>query len=144
VSQPIIETCLSVPSWEWRAGGRDRSLARRAFAKDLPPIILDRRVKGTPGRFAARLLDHFRGPIRERVLGGRLAANRIVDVPALEKALAGDRPVADLERVRILEIVNAEAWIDHWASRSQSSEPVEADVSRAGYGSTLSSACPTP
>lgn len=120
VSQPIIEVCLAVPSWEWRRDGRDRSLARRAFAKDLPPMILNRRVKGTPARFAARLLDHFRGPIRDRVLGGRLATQRVIDIPALEKTLAGERPVPDLERVRILEIVNAEAWLDHWASRRRS------------------------
>lgn len=32
MSQPLIEACLGVPTWEWRVGGRDRSLARRAFA----------------------------------------------------------------------------------------------------------------
>lgn len=114
LSQPIVEACLGVPTWEWRAGGRDRSLARRAFAADLPRLIVDRRVKGTPGRFAARLLDHFRNAIRERLLDGRLANCGIVDAMALERVLAGERPVPDLERVRILELVNAEAWIGHW------------------------------
>jgi asparagine synthase (glutamine-hydrolysing) len=117
ISQPIIEACLAVPTWEWRAGGRDRSLARRAFAADLPPAVLNRRMKGTPGRFAARLLDHFRGPLRERLLGGRLVAQGIVDAVAVERALAGERPVPDLERVRLLELVSAEAWIDHWVGR---------------------------
>lgn len=144
VSQPVVEACLGVPSWEWRAGGRDRALARSAFARDLPPAILDRRVKGTPSRFAARLLDHFRSDIRDRVLGGRLAANRVIDRAALEQALAGECPVADLERVRILEIVNAEAWLDHWISRRKPSEPAEADVRRAGHYPTPSRACPTP
>ena len=117
MSQPVVESCLEIPSWEWRAGGRDRSLARHAFAADLPHALLNRRVKGTPSRFAARLLDHFRGAIRERLLGGRLAAHRIIDAVAVEQVLAGDRPVPDLERVRILEFVNAEAWIEHWAVR---------------------------
>ena len=121
MSQPIIETCLEIPSWEWRAGGRDRSLARRAFARDLPPAILDRRVKGTPSRFAARLLDQFREPIRERLLGGRLASHRVIDAFALEKVLRGDGPVPDLERVRILELVNAEAWIDCWLRKTSTS-----------------------
>jgi asparagine synthase (glutamine-hydrolysing) len=123
VSQPVVETCLAVPTWEWRSGGRDRSLARRAFASDLPPILLNRRVKGTPGRFAARLLDHFRAPIRECLLGGKLAARGIVDADAVEGALAGERPVPDLVRVRLLELVNAEAWIAHWAARPRVSEP---------------------
>lgn len=144
VSQPIVEACLAVPTWEWRAQGRDRALARRAFAKDLPPLILDRRVKGTPGRFAARLLDHFRGAIRERLLGGRLAANGIVDTTAVEMALAGDRPVGDLERVRLLELVNAEAWLDHWASRNRPSDPARAAITGAGRGPPRSLACPTP
>lgn len=144
VSQPVVEACLGVPSWEWRAGGRDRALARNAFARDLPPAILDRRVKGTPSRFAARLLDHFRSDIRDRVLEGRLATNRVIDRAALEQALAGERPVADLERVRILEIVNAEAWLDHWNSRRKPSEPAGADVRAAGHGPTPSRACPTP
>jgi asparagine synthase (glutamine-hydrolysing) len=138
VSQPVVEACLAVPSWEWRAGGRDRALARRAFARDLPPAILNRRVKGTPSRFAARLLDHFRGQIRGRVLDGRLAANHIVGRSALEQALAGERPVPDLERVRILEIVNAEAWLDHWASQRKPPEPAEADVKWAGRAPTHS------
>lgn len=123
VSQPIVETCLAIPTWEWRAGGRDRSLARSAFARDLPPLILNRRVKGTPGRFAARLLDHFRGPIRERLLGGRLASCKIIDTVAVERTLAGERPVPDLERVRLLELVNAEAWIDHWTARGPAPGP---------------------
>jgi asparagine synthase (glutamine-hydrolysing) len=120
VSQPIVEECLRVPSWEWRAGGRDRALARRAFDGQLPSVVRDRRVKGTPSRFAARLLDHFRGAIRERVLDGRLGANGIIDRQAIEQTLAGERPVADLARVRILEIVNAEAWLEYWASRQSS------------------------
>lgn len=131
VSQPIVETCLAVPTSEWRAGGRDRSLARRAFARDLPPLILNRRVKGTPGRFAARLLDHFRAAIRERLLGGRLAAHGIVDAIALQRTLEGERPVPDLERVRILELVNAEAWIDHWMGRCRPPRAGEADFKSA-------------
>lgn len=128
VSQPIVESCLAIPSWEWRTGGRDRSLARRAFAGELPPRILNRRVKGSPGRFAARLLDHFRRPIRERLLGGRLASDGIVDAGAIERVLAGERPVPDLERVRILELVSAEAWIDHWTVRAKTSESGAADI----------------
>ena len=144
MSQPVVESCLDIPSWAWRAGGRDRSLARRAFAADLPHAVLNRRVKGTPSRFAARLLDHFRGAIRERLLGGRLAAHRILDAAAVEQVLAGDRPVPDLERVRILEFVNAEAWIDHWAARRQAPEPGEASIRSEEHGRHRFSSGPIP
>jgi asparagine synthase (glutamine-hydrolysing) len=137
VSQPVVESCLGVPTWEWRKGGRDRSLARRAFAGDLPPLILNRRVKGTPGRFAARLLDHFRDPIRERLLGGRLAAHGIVDAVAVERVLASERPVPDLERVRLLELVSAEAWIDRWTVRPQTSESGRPDIRSGAHDPIL-------
>lgn len=144
VSQPVVEACLKVPSWVWREGGRDRALVRRAFAGDLPPAVLDRRVKGTPGRFAAQLLDHFRPSIRERLLGGCLAASGIIDVAALDTILAGERPIPDLERVRILELVNAEAWIAHWRSRATSSNPFRPALRWDGRDPPLASTGPTP
>ena len=144
MSQPIIEACLGIPTWEWRTGGRDRSLARRAFAGDLPPVVLNRRVKGTPSRFAAQLLDHFRRSIRDRLLGGRLAAHQIIDAIAVEQVLEGERPVPDLERIRILELVNAEAWIEHWASRSGTPGPGEADIKEAPHGLPRFSSGPIP
>lgn len=118
-SQPIIECCLAIPTWEWREGGIDRSVARRAFADDLPPVILQRRIKGGPGSFAARILDDCRGAIRERLLDGQLARHGIIDTGALWAALADGRFCTDDERVRILEFVAAEAWLDCWISRSQ-------------------------
>jgi len=143
MSQPIIEACLETPSWEWRTGGRDRSLARRAFARDLPAAVLNRRVKGTPSRFAARLLDHFRQAIRERLLGGRLAAHRVIDAAALEKVLSGEAPVPDVERVRILELVNAEAWAEHWVTRRHT-DRADAGIRWAVHARRPAASGPTP
>ena len=144
ISQPVVEACLRIPTWMWREGGRDRALVRRAFAGLLPPAVLDRRVKGTPGRFAARLLDHFRSSIRDRLLSGRLAANRVVDAAAVEQMLTGERPVGDLERVRLLELVNAEAWIGHWQSRAKCFGAPGAEVRSDGRDPPLVSGDPTP
>lgn len=144
VSQPIVEACLKIPSWAWRQGGRDRALVRQAFADALPPAVLNRRVKGTPGRFAAQLLDHFRSSIRDRLLGGRLVANSIVDGDALDRILVGERPVPDLERVRILELVNIEAWIANWMSRAKTFEPLQPDVRRHDHARPPASGDPTP
>jgi asparagine synthase (glutamine-hydrolysing) len=143
MSQPILEACLSIPSWEWRAGGRDRSLARRAFANELPRTILERRVKGGPTGFSAKLLDHFRLPIRDLLLGGRLAANRIIDPLRIAEVLREDAPVNHPERLRILELVNAEAWIDHWTQRplSRAGKP---DIRSGAHARPLSSTGPIP
>jgi asparagine synthase (glutamine-hydrolysing) len=143
VSQPVVEACLKIPSWAWREGGRDRALIRRAFADSLPPAVLDRRVKGTPGRFAAQVLDHFRVAIRDRLLGGRLAASGVIDAAALDGVLAGERPVPDLERVRILELVNAEAWVGHWQSRAKTFEPLPPDIRWHDHGPLPASGAPT-
>ncbi|MGK4422636.1 asparagine synthase-related protein, partial [Klebsiella pneumoniae] len=51
LSQPLVETCLGVPSWLWFEGGRNRVVARRAFAGDLPADVIWRRSKGTPDSF---------------------------------------------------------------------------------------------
>ncbi len=114
MSQPIVETCLAVPSWEWRSGGIDRSLIREAFLNDLPAVIARRRVKGGPSHFAARILDCFRISIRERLIEGHLASRGILDTADVERALAGERQCTPEERVRLLEFVAAEAWIDSW------------------------------
>lgn len=105
---------------------------------------MSRRVKGTPSRFAARLLDRFRPPIRGRLIGGRSAENRIIDKVALERELAGDRPVPDLERVRILELVNVEAWLDHWAMLGKAPEPAQTHIISAVHGRLPSSSDPIP
>ncbi len=118
MSQPVIEFCLRVPSWEWRSGGVDRSLARRAFRNALPDCVLRRRVKGGPDGFAAAILDRFRGPISERLLCGSLVREEIVDRSSLESALRDTGPRAGEERARILEFLAAEAWIDSWRWRT--------------------------
>ncbi len=118
MSQPILETCLSIPSWQWRSGGRDRAMARRAFAGRLPPSILERRAKGGPDGFAARILDTRRAAIRERLLDGHLQRTRMIDRPALEAALRQEAPVLGEQRVRIFEFLATEAWLDAWLARA--------------------------
>jgi asparagine synthase (glutamine-hydrolysing) len=119
MSQPVLEVCLAVPTWDWRAGGRDRSLVRTAFERDLPPAIVQRRVKGGPDGFAAKVLDHFRDAIRERLLDGYLAGHSIVSRAALEVALARGRAIEGELRARVLEFVAAEAWAESWLSRNR-------------------------
>ncbi|WP_129793874.1 asparagine synthase C-terminal domain-containing protein [Sphingosinicella sp. CPCC 101087] len=117
LSQPVMETCLAIPSWMWRAGGVDRAVARQAFARDLPEVVVRRRTKGSPDSFAAQLLDHYRGRIRERLLDGRLIGQAMLDRAALEEALRGGVAQGGEARMRILELLAVEAWLDSWTSR---------------------------
>ena len=117
LSQPIIEACLAIPSWQWREGGRDRAMARTAFADRLPAAIVERRVKGTPDPFCSEIVRRKRDELRERLMDGQLARHGILDPGAIEEALRPGRPTASEQNVRLLELVNVEAWATVWSSR---------------------------
>jgi asparagine synthase (glutamine-hydrolysing) len=117
LSQPIVELCLAFQSWEWRSGGRDRALARDAFAGELPRGIVERRTKGSPDQFCSAIISHNRDLIRERLMEGRLAEWRILHRPAIETALRADRMTRGDENVRLLQLVNVEAWLESWSTR---------------------------
>ena len=114
LSQPVVETCLSIPSWQWRSGGRDRAVARDAFVDRLPQAILDRKSKGTPDPFCGEIVARKRGELRARLLDGQLAAHRLLDQHAIEETLRPERPTTGEENVRLLELANVEAWLSSW------------------------------
>ncbi|MEN3746085.1 asparagine synthase-related protein [Sphingomonas sp. HF-S3] len=115
LAQPIVEACLSIPSWQWREGGRDRAAVRSAFAGRLPEGILARRVKGTPDPFCGEIVQRTREELRARLLDGQLVARRILDPNAIDEALRPDRSTSAEQNVRLLELVNAEAWCGGWS-----------------------------
>src|SRR3546814_15687375 len=68
LSQPIVELCLSIPTWQWVRGGRDRAVARAAVADLLPALIAQRRTKGGQTGFLRR------GRSEERRVGRECAS----------------------------------------------------------------------
>ena len=119
LAQPVVELCLRIPASLWCRGGRDRSIARRAFADRLPPEIRDRREKGGPDGFVARLFDRHRGQIRDWLCHGELAAHGLIDVPALETFLGRDTPMIGPEYLRVMKLLDAEMWARSISSRPQ-------------------------
>jgi asparagine synthase (glutamine-hydrolysing) len=117
ISQPMLEACLAIPSWQWRDGGRDRAVARDAFAEELPPAVSRRRTKGGPDSFAAAVLNRHRNPIRDRLLDGCLARNHVADRAALEARFRSEIAFSAEETVRLLDLLDTEAWIGAWRSR---------------------------
>ena len=113
LSQPIVEFCLAVPSWRWCEGGANRSLVRQAFAKRLPPCVIERRSKGAFDGFCARLFDRNRALVGELLLDGSLAAQGIVDRAAVSAALRNPAPSGELV-MRLLALVDVEAWLQSW------------------------------
>ena len=57
LSQPVVESCLKIPSWMWCRGGVNRAVARDAFRNRLPSEIIERTTKGSFDRLAIELIE---------------------------------------------------------------------------------------
>lgn len=114
LAQPIVELCLSIPTWQWIEGGINRSVARSAYRGAIPDDILFRTVKGGPDAFSIDILNRFRPTIRELLLDGLLSANGILDRVAVDRYLGMPGPFRDNGYLRLLALVDAEAWARHW------------------------------
>mgnify|MGYP000400283106 CR=1 FL=1 len=119
LSQPIVELCLQVPTWEWCAGGQNRSVARRAFAGKLPGEILSRRSKGSPDAFAFDVLQANRSQIRDLLVGGQLDQNGLIHRDALTAALKPGAPIVAPDHVYLYAIAEAEAWVRTWQNKAR-------------------------
>jgi len=114
LSQPVVETCLRIPSWFWFDRGCNRAVARHAFSALLPPEVAWRRSKGSPDGFVVQLYDTHRGLIREMLLGGRLAELGLLDRDAISRVLDDPRPAAGTDHGRIMRLVDVETWCRSW------------------------------
>lgn len=110
LSQPLVEYGLTVPAWQWSEGGHDRSLARRAFRADLPPIILQRRTKGRLESLFVPAYNENRDRIGAFLSDGLLADLGIIDRDAIRAAVGRPASVLDTDYVRILQIADMERW----------------------------------
>lgn len=110
-TQPVVEACLRVPSWWWFENGRNRVIARKAYAARLPADIIERRSKGSPDGYIAALYTANRTTIRAMLLDGRLRAAGMLDVPALERALGEPGPLRGTAYHRLMRLADVEAWI---------------------------------
>lgn len=115
LSQPVIETCLSIPSWRWIADGVDRSIARRAFRGSLPDVLLDRTSKGGPDGFMHSIYRLKGSELKAMLKNGLLMANGVLDPSFVDQP---DDPTwrGKPRARRMMSLGIAEAWAQHWAS----------------------------
>jgi asparagine synthase (glutamine-hydrolysing) len=126
VARPVMEACLSVPTWAWCEGGLNRAVARRAFASMLPPMITERRGKGSPDAFDAQVVTVHRTAIREMLLDGMLVQHGLVEPGAIDVALARPGPMRGTTYLRISRLVDVEAWLQSWSGRRCGGESLHA------------------
>ena len=115
LSQPLVETCLRMPSWLWFGEGLNRYVARQAFASELPERVIFRHSKGTPDSFTAEIFETWRLQIRELLAEGELARQGVIDRAAVLEVLDDPRPPRDSRFRRVLQFAEAEAWAAGWA-----------------------------
>jgi len=114
LSQPVVELSLTIPTWDWIAGGINRAPVRRAFQAQLPPAILHRRSKGGPGGFMHQIYEVHAGAIDELLRDGMLVANGIID-PAYLSAPQDVSGYDQARELRLLAFAAAETWVRWWS-----------------------------
>jgi asparagine synthase (glutamine-hydrolysing) len=114
IAQPLMETCLRIPTWLWVKGGRNRAVARHAFRGLLPDEVLDRRSKGRLEGMCVRAWLRHKDEIADLLLGGALREAGLVDPDPLEAYLEQAGAPADALYFRIFELISAELWLRSW------------------------------
>jgi asparagine synthase (glutamine-hydrolysing) len=125
LSQPLMETCLSIPSWLWCAGGRNRAVVRAAFEPLLPPIAVGRQSKGAFDSLCMQAAIANKVQLRDLLLDGALAREGLLDLPAIRLALNAAVPNG-LDTLRLLALADIAAWVHGWEARSNADRPAAA------------------
>ncbi len=120
LAQPIVEACLSTPTWLWFERGRNRAVARRAFAPLLPEAIAWRPSKGAMDSFVVEIFEANRAKLTAMVLDGQLARSGLIDRDAVERTLRNQGPVRGIAYSRVMQFADVEAWLASWAARGAS------------------------
>lgn len=111
LSRPLIECCLQIPSWMWVRGGRNRAVARDAFADMLPQETACRRSKGDLTGLAASIYRHKKAEILALLMDGRLAERGIIDREAVAARIESSAPFRDASFTQLVTLASVEAWI---------------------------------
>lgn len=111
MSQPLIETCLRIPTYLLIRGGRERALARETFADRLPQEIIRRRDKGSIVSHTTEMLRQGEPFVRKVLLNGVLATSGIIAPDQLEPHIVQGQPFREEHLLPILACIAAEIWV---------------------------------
>ncbi len=106
-NQPLVELCLSLPSYVLTEGGVSRGLIRHAMKGIVPEIVRNRFSKGTTSKFITRWFDH--PGLREYLLDGQLVKRGYVNRAKLENIF---RTTADYHtKQQVIDVLPVEIWL---------------------------------
>ena len=126
LSQPAMEAGLAVSTTELTRGGRERGLARRAFADKLPPLLIERRGKGDLSRFYGKVVAADIAFIRAYLGDGLLTKRGLIDVASLDD-LSEEGLLWRGGESRWLALCFMEGWLRHWTEILESRRGAESD-----------------
>lgn len=110
MSQPLVETCLRIPTHLLIRGGRERALAREAFTDKLPAEIVRRRDKGSIVSYTTEMLRQGEPFVREVLLGGVLASAGVIAPDQLKPYIVQGQPFREEHLLPLLACLAAEMW----------------------------------
>jgi asparagine synthase (glutamine-hydrolysing) len=116
-SQPLIEVCLRIPSYQLQRGGRHRALARDAFSDCIPKDVAQREDKGEISHYATELVRSNETFIRGSLLEGMLVRERLVDRGELERILVNHQPMRVEHYLPLLACLACELWAQNWTGQ---------------------------
>ena len=129
LSQPLIEHVLAIPAIDLTHGRRERALARTAFSRRLPAMLIDRRGKGDLTLYFGRMLAGSTVFLREYLLDGLLAAHNVIDRAALEPILTPDTLMTQDHYSELMTTIILERWARGWSARLGSADGQGDDAS---------------
>lgn len=118
-SQPVIELLLRIPIYTHFHGGRDRGLARQAFANEVPEPILRRLWKDRAPGFHEQLLERHRAFLKETLLDGTLVRSGLLNRALVEEVLSAGPTKNAVYPGEVFRHLDSELWARHWLQSSR-------------------------
>lgn len=130
LSPPVVAHLLAIPAdrlvrAEAPDDVRDRGLARRAFAGDLPAMVLQRRSKGDLSAHYARRVSASLSELGTALLAGRMVQIGALSLQDVRRRLEPQVVLTEPGAAQLLVWAAVEAWVTRWSNRKAPIEEVE-------------------
>lgn len=111
LSQPVVEACLRIPPYVMTADGKERALARAAFADLVPEGVFRRTTKGETTRYFAAVLSANAEWIKSVLIDGRLVQSGIVEASVMRDLFKSGWLQNGVVTGAVYTLIASECWL---------------------------------